>query len=72
MTLAVINAKTTTPQFSGNLIQLPDRWYLDFLCRRTLPQTQPYLFGTQALNGADVTVYVLASGICSSKFLVIV
>lgn len=68
MTLAVMSAKTTTPQFSGNLIQLPDRWYLDFLCRRTLPPTQPYLFGTQALNGADVTIYVLASGICSSKF----
>jgi len=68
MTLAAVNCRTISPTVSLTGLQLPDRWYLDFICRRQPNHTKPYLYGIQALSGQNVTVYILSSGVCHSAW----
>jgi len=68
MTLAAVNCRTVLPTISLTGLQLPDRWYLDFICHRQPNHTKPYLYGIQALSGQNVTVYILSSGVCYSAW----
>lgn len=68
MTLVAAHFSTRLPTISLTGLQLPDRWYLDFICHRQPEHTKPYLYGIQALSGQNVTVYILSSGICHSSW----
>lgn len=68
MTQAFIRSTLSPPTFKAIGANLPDRWYLDFICRRDVTKTTPYRQGSLALTGKGVTIYILSTGVCNSSF----
>lgn len=68
MTQAFIRSTLSSSTFKAIGANLPDRWYLDFICRRDVTHTTPHRQGSLALTGQAVTVYILSTGVRNSSF----
>ena len=67
-TLAFINSTLSAPFFKSVGSTLPDRWYLDFICRKDVTKTLPILYGSMGLTGLGVTIFIISSGVKNSPY----
>lgn len=66
MTLSIIHGQLADATLRSIALDTADRWYLDTICRRNLTHTTPKVGGSFALTGADVTIYLISTGVCDS------